>query len=94
MSGLTVGLCSLDHLALEIEAKINPNYIKPVETIFKVTKNHHWMLVTLLLLIAVAMETLPIFLHRMVNEAEAIIISTTAILFVGEIIPQSICTGP
>lgn len=87
MSGLTVGLTSLDHLALEIEAKINPAFKKPVETIFNVTEQHHWMLVTLLLLNAMAMETLPIFLDKMMTSTQAIMVSVTGILFLGEIIP-------
>jgi len=87
MSGLTVGLNSLDYLDLEIKARIDPSYKKSVETIFNVIEKHHWMLVTLLLLNAIAMETLPIFLDKMMTSYQAILVSVTGILFFGEIIP-------
>jgi metal transporter CNNM len=40
------------------------------------------------------METLPIFLDKMLTTFEAIIVSVTAILILGEVIPQAVCTGP
>ena len=40
------------------------------------------------------MEALPIFLDAIVPSFWAIIISVTAVLFVGEVIPQAVCTGP
>lgn len=52
------------------------------------------MLVTLLLSNAFAMEALPIFLDAIVPSIWAIIISVTAVLFFGEVIPQAVCTGP
>ena len=52
------------------------------------------MLVTLLLSNATAMEALPLFLDRLVPSLWAVIISVTAVLFFGEIIPQAICIGP
>ncbi len=55
---------------------------------------HHHLLVTLLLCNAAAMEALPIFLDALVPSIIAIVISVTAVLFFGEIIPQAICTGP
>lgn len=40
------------------------------------------------------MEALPIFLDAIVPAIWAIIISVSAVLFFGEIIPQAVCTGP
>jgi CBS domain containing-hemolysin-like protein len=37
---------------------------------------------------------MPIFLAKLVNEMMAIVLSVTVLLFVGEIIPQALCTGP
>ena len=37
---------------------------------------------------------MPIFLSKLVNEMMAVILSVTVLLFVGEIIPQALCTGP
>ena len=94
MSGLTVGLASIDRLSLEIDAKGNEDAKKSAENIFSVIDKHHWMLVTLLLCNAGAMETLPIFLDKILPEWAAILVSVTAVLTFGEILPQAICTGP
>jgi len=94
MSGLTVGLASIDRLALEIDAKGDEAAAKSASKIFPVIDKHHWMLVTLLLCNATAMEALPIFLDALVPSYISIIISVTAVLLIGEIIPQAICTGP
>ena len=94
MSGLTIGLASIDELTLEIAAKQSEVVAKRANTIFKVIKQHHWMLVTLLLCNAAALETLPIFLSKAVSELVAIFFAVFGVLVVGEIIPQSWCTGP
>lgn len=94
MSGLTIGLAAIDHLSLELEAKENPDVAKSAKVIFAVINKHHWMLVTLLLVNAMSLETLPIFLNKAVPEIIAIILSVTFVLFVGEVIPMSLCTGP
>ena len=93
MSGLTVGLASIDRLALEIEAKGNEQAKKSATKIFAVIDKYHWMLVTLLLCNALAMEALPLFLDKIVPSAYAILISVTAVLIFGEIVPQALCTG-
>jgi metal transporter CNNM len=94
MSGLTVGLASIDRLSLEIEAKGNPEAKKQAEKIFPVIDNYHWMLVTLLFCNATAMEALPIALDKLVPTWAAILCSVTGVLVFGEIIPQALCTGP
>ena len=43
---------------------------------------------------ALALETLPIFLDRIVTSATAILLSVTAVLLFSEVIPQAICIGP
>ena len=87
MSGLTVGLASIDRLALEIEAKGNEQAKISATKIFAVIDKYHWMLVTLLLCNALAMEALPLFLDKVVPSAYAILISVTAVLIFGEIVP-------
>lgn len=52
------------------------------------------MLVTLLLCNAAAMEALPLMLDNLLPAWAAIVVSVTAVLFFGEIIPQALCTGP
>lgn len=94
MSGLTIGLASIDRLSLEVDSIGNSDVQKLTKRIFPVIDKHHWMLVTLLLCNACAMETLPIFLDKMVTPVEAIVISVSLVLIMGEIIPQALCTGP
>ena len=48
---------------------------------------HHWLLVTLLLCNAIVIETLPIFLDKIVPSAYAIFISVIVVVIFGEIIP-------
>ena len=94
-SGLTVGLLSIDQLDLEIK-KINGNKTEKnlAISILPILHNHHWLLVTLLVCNALAMECLPIFLDRIVPSAYAVLISVVAIVFFGEVIPQAVCIGP
>mmetsp|Transcript_36977 Transcript_36977/g.35685 ORF Transcript_36977/g.35685 Transcript_36977/m.35685 type:complete len:142 (+) Transcript_36977:285-710(+) len=95
MSGLTVGLLSIDKLDLEIKQAIGTDeQKKAADTILPILEQHHFLLVTLLLANACAMEALPIFLDRLVPAFWAIVISVTAVLFFGEVIPQAVCTGP
>ena len=95
MSGLTVGYLSIDMLILEIKLCSGTEQEKKyANNIKKVINDHHWILVTLLLCNAFACEAMPILLDKLVNEVMAIVISVTVLLFVGEIVPQALCTGP
>ena len=85
MSGLTIGLLSLDILSLEVLKKSG----KPIERkyasrIITLVKRHHLLLVTLLLANAIAVESMPIFLNKITNEIVAIVVSVTAVLLFGE----------
>ena len=95
MSGLTVRYLSIDILFLEIrmqsETEQEKIYTKKIK---KVINDHHWILVTLLLCNAFACEAMPILLDKLVNDMMAIVISVTGLLFVGELIPQALYTGP
>jgi metal transporter CNNM len=95
MSGMTVGLLSISELELELRAQ-NGDEAEQNRAlkILPVIRNHHRLLVTLLLANAVCMEALPIFLDRMVPSWLAVVISTTLVLIFGEVVPQAICTGP
>ncbi|KAL3671240.1 hypothetical protein V7S43_003172 [Phytophthora oleae] len=95
MAGLTMGLLSLDMLNMRIlemegseEEKTYAKQVLPVLT------QHHFLLVTLLIVNASANEALPIFLNKLVPEAVSILLSVTCVLFFGEIIPSAVFTGP
>lgn len=67
---------------------------KSAKAIMPILESHHWLLVTLLFCNAMALESLPIFLDKVVPSEYAILISVFAVLIVGEVIPQAICIGP
>ena len=93
MSGLTIGLVSLDANALTALMRSGtPLERKRAKRILPLVQRHHLLLVTLLLCNAVCMEALPIFLDRLATAVVAIAVSVTAVLLFGEIIPQALCT--
>lgn len=93
-AGLTVGLLSLDETKLEIKVMIGTDEEKrAAESILPIIRQHHLLLVTLLLFNSVANETLPIFLGTLVPNYVAIILSVTLVLIFGEIIPTALFTG-
>ncbi|KAG9147078.1 hypothetical protein Leryth_005322 [Lithospermum erythrorhizon] len=93
MAGLTLGLMSLGLVDLEVISKSGrPHDRKHAAKILPVVKNQHLLLCTLLIGNAMAMETLPIFLDKLVPPWAAVLISVTLILMFGEILPQAICT--
>ncbi|EQC28149.1 hypothetical protein SDRG_14106 [Saprolegnia diclina VS20] len=94
MAGLTMGLLSLDKLNLQILELQGSEVEKQRATkLLPIIQRHHLLLVTLLLFNAAANEALPIFLNRLVPEAQAVVISVTCVLFFGEIIPSALFTG-
>ena len=95
MSGLTVGYLSIDDLVLELRCSNGTEEEKrQADKVLPILAKRHWLLVTLLLMNAFAMEALPLFLDKIVPEYLAIIISVSLVLLFGEVIPQAICTGP
>ena len=85
MSGLTIGLLSLDITSLEVLSRSgHPSEKKYAKWIVRVVKHHHWLLVTLLLANAGAVETMPIFLNQIASEIISIVISITLVLLFGE----------
>ena len=84
MSGLTVGYLSIDDLVLELKSTTGSDMEKKYsEKILPIISQRHWLLVTLLICNASAMEALPIYLNKLVDEYMAIMISVTLVLFFG-----------
>ncbi len=71
-----------------LEDKVYAQRLRPI------LSNHHFMLVTLLLLNSLANEALPIFLDTLVPSWMAILLSVGGVLLVGEILPSAVFTGP
>lgn len=95
MSGLTMGLVSIDMLNVRIlEMEGTDVEKKCARRVRPVLERHHLLLVTLLVVNATANEALPIFLDKLVPEGVSIILSVTCVLMFGEIIPAAFFTGP
>lgn len=93
MAGLTLGLMSLGLVDLEVLIKAGKTQDRRhASKIFPVVKNQHLLLCTLLIGNSLAMESLPIFLDKLVGPLVAVLLSVTLILMFGEILPQAICT--
>lgn len=93
MAGLTLGLMSLGLVDLEVLIKSGrPQDRKHAAKIYPVVKNQHLLLCTLLIGNSLAMESLPIFLDKLLPPWAAILLSVTLILMFAEIMPQAICT--
>jgi len=86
---------SLDPLTLEIKSKsLDLNERKYAQALLPIRKQHHLLLVSLLLIQSMTSEALPLFIDELSGSITAIIISMFLVLVCGEIIPNSICTGP
>ncbi|KAF3436326.1 hypothetical protein FNV43_RR23418 [Rhamnella rubrinervis] len=93
MSGLTLGLMSLNPVELEILQRSGTSTEKKhAAVILPVVQKQHQLLVTLLLCNACAMEALPIYLDKIFHPFVAVLLSVTFVLAFGEIIPQAICS--
>ena len=90
MSGLTVGLMALDVNTLNVisATATTEKERNNARKLIPILRKPHFLLVTLLLANAIAMEALPIFLDRIVSSVAAVAISVSAVLVFGEIIPQ------
>ena len=93
MSGLTLGLMSMDLVELEVLVRSGePRERRHAGGILPLVRRQHFLLVTLLLCNAVAMEALPLCLDRLADPVTAVVISVTAVLLFGEIVPQALCS--
>ena len=85
MSGLTLGMLSLDMMTLKILQEAGtPAEKKHAARIYPVVERHHLLLVTLLLANAVAVESMPLCLDRVSDPITAIVVSVSAVLLFGE----------
>ena len=95
MSGLTGCYLSIDSLVLELKMKNGTETEKKyAKNIYNLIQNHHLLEVTLILYNTFTYATMLIILSQFVNEMTAIIISFPMLLFIGEIIPKALFTGP
>jgi metal transporter CNNM len=91
-SGLTVGIFSLDPSRLEVMTRAGATSWQrnSAGRLLFLVKNGHWTLVTLLVSNASAMSALPLVLDRLVSAELAVVLSITAVLVFGEVVPQAL----
>ena len=91
VSGLTLSLFSLDENYLNAVAK-GPNHklASRARRVLILVNNPHWLLITMLVMNAGAVEAMPIILDEILNPIAAVAISVTLVLIFGEIIPQAL----
>lgn len=96
VAGLFLGYLTLDVLDLQIieRASLDEEERMHASKILPIVREKHLILVTLLLLNALAYETLPLFLDNLVPSWLTVVLSVTLILVFGEIIPSGVFTGP
>lgn len=96
VAGLFLGMMTLDSFNLKIieRSSLDDNERLYAATLYPIVEDRHLLLVTLLILNALAYETLPLFLEKMVPSWLAIVLSTTLVLLFGEIVPSAIFIGP
>ncbi|OQS05553.1 hypothetical protein THRCLA_02337 [Thraustotheca clavata] len=94
MSGLTVGVLSLNRLHLSVlKLEGEPKLKAAAIRLIPIIDQHRLLLVTLVLMNALANEALPIFLNTLINPIASIIFSVTFVVLFGEIVPTALCTG-
>ncbi|KAK2079293.1 hypothetical protein QBZ16_002984 [Prototheca wickerhamii] len=80
MSGLTLGLMSIDSVELEILRRTgSPSRQASSAAIMPLLQHPHRLLVTLLLCNSAAAEALPLYLDRLANPVTAVIVSVTVV---------------
>lgn len=95
MAGLSHGFATLDatHLAvLKQSGTVTQRRI--VGILEPLQSRHHWVLVSMVLVHALADEALPIVLERVCNEYIAVSLSVPLVIFFGELLPAVVFGGP
>ena len=107
VAGLTMGFVGTDPRTLTLlsgarlddcesaeEARAMALAQRHAAIVLPVVRRKHWLLSSLLLANALFLETIPVFLDRILNPALAVLVSLTLVLVFGEIVPSAFFTGP
>jgi ankyrin repeat/SOCS box protein 13/metal transporter CNNM len=93
MAGLTIAILSIDMTSLKVlQAAGTEQNRRYAERIVPMVKRRHLILVTLVLANAASVEAMPIFMDRISDPITAVLVSSTAVLIFGEVLPQAICS--
>jgi metal transporter CNNM len=90
VSGLNLALFSIDPIYVRIQGKTGtPQQQRYAEKLLPLLKHQHLTLVALLVSNASLATALPLFLERLLNPTLSLVVSVTAVLFFGEVLPQA-----
>lgn len=90
-AGLQVALFSIDRVFLKVlSATGTPKERYQANKLIRILSKQHWTLVGLTLLNAASMMSLPLVLESLFDELTALLVSITAVLFVGEVVPLAV----
>lgn len=95
-AAFTIGVLSINPFDLLVIERTDPSETtrKKASALMPVVERRHQLLVTLLILNALANEALPIFIERLVPDVVAIFLSVFIVLIFGDILPTAIFSGP
>jgi metal transporter CNNM len=95
-SGLIMGIMSLDELMLHIKIRAGSDVVEQEQarTLLPLVKKRHLCLVSMLMINCLVDEALPLFLDNILPSWAAVLLSTSLVLVVSEIIPSAVFTGP
>ena len=89
-SGLNLAMFAIDPMKLRVQESVGNSVEKrQAERLLPLLNRQHLTLVALLVSNASFMTALPIFLERLLDPMLSLIVSVTAVLFFGEVIPQA-----
>jgi hypothetical protein len=94
MAGLTLSFFAQDPSRLEAMLKVDSMPRKKrgrIKTLLNLLAHKHRLLISLIVINMVMDETLPVLLDQLVPTGMSIILSVTAIVIFGEILPQAVC---
>uniref|UniRef100_A0A915JHC3 CNNM transmembrane domain-containing protein n=1 Tax=Romanomermis culicivorax TaxID=13658 RepID=A0A915JHC3_ROMCU len=92
MSGLTLAIFSLDLTSLRVlEVAGSERDKRYASRIMPLAQRQYLVLVSLVLANALAVETMPLIIDRISTPLIAILVSVTAVLIFGEVLPQAVC---
>ena len=94
-AGLLMGCMSMDPVTLEVKARTAKTHEErhQAKTILSFVRRKHLIMVSIIIVNMGVNEALPVFLDRLVPPFASILISTTLVVLVGEVLPSAIFTG-
>ena len=94
-TGLLMGCMAIDPMTLEVKARTAKTYEErhQAKTPLSFVRRKHLVLVSIIIVNMGVNEALPVFLDRLVPTFASILISTTLVVLVGEVLPSAIFTG-